>query len=114
YTDAAAASFKTSIDAISSGFKVFNGFVDTVCDVAVVLTTTPSNTYKGALPAEIDPTPLIRTVIPAPGTPTDDWTFTPAILPCMAPSILVVMAPLTASAFRVEMDPVTSLFACVV
>ena len=42
----------------------------------------PSTTNKGELPLRIEPTPRIETFTPAPGSPLDCTTRTPATLPC--------------------------------
>ena len=69
YKEAAAASFRTVIDLISLGLMLVIGLelIFPSCERSVILTATPSITYRGALEAFIDPIPLIRIVGVDPG-----------------------------------------------
>src|SRR5690606_5203278 len=87
----AEASFNTSMEAISDGFKKLNGLLgpeeprprlSELGVVAVLLMGTPSTTNKGELPLRTDPGPLIVMFMAAPGAPLAEVTLTPDILPC--------------------------------
>ena len=113
------ASFNTSIDSISLGFKNARAF--SVCfssppkDSGVVpllllLNGTPSITYKGSVPPKNELEPRILILRPAPGAPSFCVTFTPASLPCMACKILPGLSRIMSSLFSLCAEPVKSDF----
>src|SRR5690554_3974467 len=71
YRAVEAASLSTVIDSISEGLR----------DDKSPSKGIPSTTYKGSIPALIDPTPLILTVAEEPGWPSALKICTPATLP---------------------------------
>ncbi len=97
-----AASFKTVVLSISAVF---------IEDISPSKGT-PSTTYKGELPAAIDPTPLIRTVDVVPGCPFVLVTCTPATWPDNALVTLATCLLEIASLSITEAEPVNEdLFA---
>ena len=98
--EAAAASFKTVVVAISSGFRK-----------SVEPTGTPSTTYKGSLPPKA-PKPRTRIWDVVPGCPLDK-TVTPATLPINCCSTFPEGIAANSSAFTMETAAVVSRFVSV-
>src|SRR5256886_8070944 len=80
---------------MSSGFSAARGFkpripsvnrVPVVASFRFVVIGTPSITYNGSLPAEMELPPRMRTIVPAPGCPLEETTWTPAARPSSASS----------------------------
>ena len=69
----------------------------------------PSTTYNGSPPAEIEATPLTRTIEPEPAIPEPVITCTPAAFPCMAFSKDGVGMSVNSFAFKLTTEPVRSL-----
>ena len=85
YIAAEDASFSTSIDSISFGLNVNNGFVGApLLDSFVVTNGIPSNTYKGSLPALILAAPRTLIDIPPSTLPLVCVICTPANFPTKA------------------------------
>src|SRR5690606_8682107 len=115
----AEASFKTSMEAISDGFKKLNGLLgpeeprprfSELGVVAVLFMGTPSTTNKGELPLRTDPGPLIVMCIAASGAPLEEVTMTPDILPYNNCSGELATPWLKSSLGIDAMAPVTSSF----
>ena len=74
----------------------------------------PSTTYRGALLADIEPIPRIRIVAPFDaGSPDDEITCTPGVVPASADVTLVVTRFSIVSAFTTAAEPVNELFVAV-
>ena len=78
-----------------------------------LLTSIPSITYSGSLPALIELVPRIRIDVSAPGLPEFWVTCTPAALPCSAWSREVTGTAFSSSALTDATEPVRSLFLAV-
>src|SRR5690606_36147442 len=109
YMEAEAASFKTSMEAMSLGLMEAKAFWEPCPDRPTEATCTPSTIYKGSVPAFMEPTPLICTLSLPPGCPELEVTCTPATLPCMARSKDWMGRSSNISPFTEAMAPVTSL-----
>ena len=75
----------------------------------MLLTFRPSTIIKG-LVLELDEYPRIWMLEEAPGAPEEFTTWTPAALPCMAVTALVVVRLARSLSFTDAIAPVTSLF----
>src|SRR5664280_116253 len=105
------ASFKTVKDAISFGLSNANGFATPAIpefDIGI-----PSITIKGSLLAFKEEPPRILMVLPDPGAPSFEVMDTPATLPLINCSGVVIMPLLKSFAFTVVIEPVKSFFLAV-
>ena len=66
--------------------------------IAALLTTMPSTTQSGSVPALMVETPRRFTWMPPPGAPEFCWIRAPGILPCSADSRVPVGARVSSSA----------------
>ncbi len=69
--------------------------------IASLLTTIPSTTNSGSVPALMVETPRRLTWMPPPGAPEFDWISAPGIFPCSADSSVPVGARVSSSALTV-------------
>ena len=114
YKDAAAASFNTVVDSISSGLIELNTFEDAaLCPKFPVVIATPSTIYKGEVLPVIEPIPLIWISPEDPGAPVLEETRTPDTFPAKALSIDSTLTLLSSSELTVLAAPVNEAFLAV-
>ena len=122
YTEVAAASFSTSMDSISFGFKLANGLKGVVealrenplsspppCPLKII----PSIIHRGSVPEKSELVPRTITRTGAPGTPAEDVTCTPVARPCICWSREEALKACRSLALMVETAPVKSRLTCV-